>query len=545
MLMFRKTFFVAFLFLQSIALAYSQDNKPMRVELEAVSNTENYHIIPFGRRGVLLFYQTQASFIDQNTTWYFSLYDVNFKEIWTKQFSESRFMKLRLFDKDETNLYLFLQKAVNKNQKDDFSIVTIDIQSGNIKSTKGTNPDHSDVNSFEVYHNMAYCSGVTVPSKGAEIGQIFFSLTLVPLFSGITLLKYHPSFFMVNLSGGEIKSIPEKLKGQAWVESMETDTIKDAMLLTIKNHVASRQNFMFLNQYDLSGRKMSSIELNTQDNKRKLNTAKLLSVNDSTKLVIGTYNNKVKGYGANAANNAFMESSSGVFFTKVVNGIQKSISFYNFSNLKSFYASLTDRKAFRMKKMEIRKKAQGKEISLNYSLLLHDIIVRNNQFIFIAEAYYPEYHNVSYTTYDAYGRPTTSSYSVFDGYRYTNAVIACFDDEGKLLWDNSFELTNILSKKLDKRVETLFDGDDIILTYSSDGEIASKVIRGNEVIENTNLTPIQTNYSNDKVLSDYNSDMEYWYDTYFISYGYQRIKNTSVENKSKRTVFYFNKIAFN
>ena len=88
-------------------------------------------------------------------------------------------------------------------------------------------------------------------------------------------------------------------------------------------------------------------------------------------------------------------------------------------------------------------------------------------------------------------------------------------------------------------------GDDIILTYSNDGEIASKVIRGNEVIENKDYTPIQTSYNNDKVISDNNSDMEYWYDNYFISYGYQRIKNTSIESKSKRTVFYFNKISFN
>jgi hypothetical protein len=63
------------------------------------------------------------------------------------------------------------------------------------------------------------------------------------------------------------------------------------------------------------------------------------------------------------------------------------------------------------------------------------------------------------------------------------------------------------------------------------------------VIEGKQYTPIETNYNNDKLISDYNSDMEYWYGNYFISYGYQKIKNV-VQNKGKRTVFYFNKIGF-
>ncbi|MEI6122129.1 MAG: hypothetical protein WCQ95_00735 [Bacteroidota bacterium] len=543
--MMQKSFIYILLVFRCITLSYAQENKPMRVELEAVANTENYHIVPFGEKGVLLFYQSLTSYTDENITWYFSLYDVNFKEIWTKKYTDNRYMHFRLYNKDNKNLYLFLQKAVNKNQKDDFTILTVDINSGSIKSQKGINPDHSDVNSFVVYNRTAYCSGMTVPTKGAEIGQVFFTLTLVPIFSGITLLKYHPSFFTVNLDNGQIKSIKETLKGQAWVESMEADSIRNCLLLTIKNHIYPSQNYMYLNQYTPDGAQTASMELKTNDPKRKLNTAKLLSFNDSTEIIIGTYNTRVKGHNANAANLAFKEPSSGIYFTKLVHGVQKNISFYNFSALKSFYASLNDKNAFRMKKMAMRKKAKGQEISLDYSLLLHDIIVRDKQFVFIAEAYYPEYHEVSYTTYDAYGRPSTSSYSVFDGYRYTHAIIACFDTDGKLVWDNSFEMTNILANALGERVQTLFDGDDIILTYSNDGQIASKVIEGDKVIENKNYTDIKTNYNNDKVISDYNSDMEYWYDNYFISYGYQRIKNTSIDAKSKRTVFYFNKISFN
>ena len=538
-----RFFVIVFLILYGFRIK-AQDDRPMRVELEAELNSGNYHLQPFGKKGVLLYYQDQASFSGSSTEWVFNLYDINFKPVWTKKYSDNKFMKLRLQDKDDDNLYLFLQKAVNKNQKDDFTIVTVAISSGEIRSIKGINPDHSDVNQFAVYNGKAYCAGATVPRLGAEIGQVLFSLTLVPFFSGITLLNYHPSFFTVDLTSGNIISIKEKPKGQAWVESMEINAFTRSIFLTIKNHIATHKNFMYLNEYDANGTKLHSIELITNNNKRKLNTAKMINTSDSSEIIIGTYNNKVKGYGANAANNAFKEASTGIYFTRVENRQQQNILFYNFSDLKSFALSLNNKKALQQKKKEIRKKTRGKEFSYELSLLLHDIIKKDDQYIFIAEAYRPQYHNVSYTTYDAYGRPVTSSYTVFDGYRYSDALIMSFDAEGRLLWDNSFELKDVLSMRLSPKVEAMFSENELILTYSNEGEIVSKVIRGNQVVESNTATPIQTNYKNDKVLDDYNSDMVFWYGSYFISYGYQRIKNTSPGSKSKRTVFYFNKIGF-
>ncbi len=540
----QQRFVVIVIFFYSCFGAFAQSEKPMRIEIEAKTNADDYNIIPFGKKGILLFYQSVASFSEGNGMWIFSLYDVNFKEVWTKQYAEGVYMKLRLHDKDEDHLYLFLQKAVNKSQKDDFSIVTVNINTCEIKSTKGVNPDHSDVNSFIVMQDKAYCGGVSLPSKGAEIGQLFFNITLVPLFSGITLLHYQPSFFQVDLDNGQIKSSKEKFKGQAWVESMEADRLKNSVFLTLKNYIPYRKNFMYFFEYDSSGTKLKNIELATNNSKRKLNTAKLLIADDSTEIVIGTYNNKVKGYSASAANNAFKEPSTGIYFTQLVHGQQKFIRFFNFSELKSLVVSMNAKRTFRLKNKEARYKINRKEISFDYSLLLHNVIVKDNQYIFLAETYFPEYHNVSYTSYDAYGRPVTSTYTIFDGYRYSDAIIASFDKKGNLLWDNSFEMKDVLSMNLDERVEVMFSDDDIILTYSNEGEIFSKIIRGSEVIEGNSSTPIQTNYKNDKILSDYNSDMIYWYGDYFISYGYQRIKNNSPESKSKRTVFYFNKIGF-
>ena len=539
----RILLFIAIIYLPGIVIFGQEVDKPMRREIEVHSEADTYQLLPFGRNGILLFYKSWHQG-DAKARWQFSLYDVNFRDCWTSSVEINRYYELRLYDKNDHTLWLFLQKAVNKRQKDEFIILTVDIAAGTIRTLPGKSPARTDITAFSVMDNQAYCGGVTLPSKGAAAGQVFFTLTLVPLFSGYTLLKYHPSFFRVDLNNGSIICMPEKYNGSAWVDDMETDTLRKRILLSVKNHIPRKRNYMFLNQYDSEGKLLDSVMLKTESPGRKLNSAKLLRASDSVQVVIGTYNNKTRGYDANASNNAFRESSNGFFFARINNGKQDVIRFYNFSGLKSFYQTLSDKNAVRVKKKAIRMNARGREMAFDYQVLLHDIILYNDQLIAIAELYYPEYHNVTYTTYDAYGRPITSTYTVFDGYRYTNAIITAFDTEGRLLWDNSFEIWNILSYSLSERVNTLFDGEDIVLTYSSDGEIASKIISGGTVTVDKDYTPIRTNYRNDKLVSDYNSDMEYWYDNYFISYGYQKIKNTSEGGKSRRTVFYFNKIAF-
>jgi len=229
-----------------------------------------------------------------------------------------------------------------------------------------------------------------------------------------------------------------------------------------------------------------------------------------------------------------MDSADSIIFTK----------FYNFSEFTNFYINAYSINTLKLKKKVARQKNKGKEITFEYDLLFHDVIVRDSNYIVIAEAYYPEYHTQFYTTYDYYGRPITITYQIFDGYRYTSALIACFNDKGDLQWEYSLKIWDILSYNLSERVKVLFDEQDIVLAYANEGNITSIVIRGNQIISGRENYPIETNYPNDKLITDFNSSLEYWYDNYFISYGYQKIKNFREDVPNKRQVFYFNKIAF-
>ena len=537
-----KKLFICLFFLLLPFLSISQD-KPLRVEIEAKYNSDSYVIIPFGENGVILFFQSTESIDKTNHKWYFTLYDTDFKEVWTKEQAVNKGFRFMFFDYSDQFLYLYLENKYSSGSKGNFQILKIDVVNSSISTFNSEISKKSTITGFKVINDVAMLSGYTLPSKGKTISQTVLSFTLVPLITGMNLKRYQPLIYLYDMASKTGKIVENEYPAQAYVDGLTKDTLQSSYLLSIKNFIPRKTNIMHIDEYNISGEKLSTISLTTNNEKRKLNTAKVASVNQNEKVIIGTYNNNIKGNSANPAFSGFSEGSNGIYVANTNDNVQENITFYNFSKFKSFYSYLTARRTFKMIKKATKLEAKGKEILYDYKLLVHDIIERDSSYIMIAEAYYPEYHQVHRTTFDIYGRPTTTTEMVFDGYRYTNAIIACFNKKGEILWENSFDMFNILTFNLHERIKVLIDGEDIVLAYNYAGDIASKVIQGNDVIESKEYTKIETSYNNDKVINDYDSDMEYWYGNYFISYGYQRIRNKQMD-KSRRTVFYFNKIAF-
>ncbi|HQH19069.1 MAG TPA: hypothetical protein PKZ43_05900 [Bacteroidales bacterium] len=537
-----KKLFICLFFLLLPFLSISQD-KPLRVEIEAKYNSDSYVIIPFGENGVILFSPSNENIDKTNQKWYFTLYDTDFKEVWTKEQAVNKGFRFMFFDYSDQYLYIYLENKYSSSSKGNFQILKIDVVNSSISTFNSEISKKSTITGFKVINDVAMLSGHTLPAKGKTIGQTALSFTLIPLITGINIKRYQPLIYLYDMASKTGKLVENEYPAQAYVDGLTKDTLQSSYLLSIKNFIPRKTNIMHIDEYNISGEKLSTISLTTNNEKRKLNTAKVASLNQNEKVIIGTYNNNTKGNSANPAFSGFSEGSNGIYVANTNNNIQQNITFYNFSKFKSFYSYLTARRTFKMIKKATKLEAKGKEILYDYKLLVHDIIERDSSYIMIAEAYYPEYHQVHRTTFDIYGRPTTTTEMVFDGYRYTNAIIACFNKKGEILWENSFDMFNILTFNLHERIKVLIDGEDIVLAYNYAGDIASKVIQGNDVIESKEYTKIETSYNNDKVINDYDSDMEYWYGNYFISYGYQRIRNKQMD-KSRRTVFYFNKIAF-
>jgi len=279
--------------------------------------------------------------------------------------------------------------------------------------------------------------------------------------------------------------------------------------------------------------------LNTPDGK-KFNTATITAVGDNKHMIIGTYDN-IKGRNSDLKN-YFSNEATGFFTANIENNIIDNAVFHNFIEFENLTAYLKADEFRNAKKKATKKGTEN--LSLEYDLLIHDIIVLDSLYYFLAEGYYEEYHTVTNTYYDYYGRPMPMSYSVFDGYRYFNAFISCFDGSGEKIWDNGLEIFNILTMDLRKMVSIYTDNVDIILSYNHEGKVASKILNKGDVIEGVEYYPLEVLFANDRIMEDNKSIMEHWYNNYFLCYGFQTIRNNSFSEKEKRTVFYINKLVF-
>ena len=239
------------------------------------------------------------------------------------------------------------------------------------------------------------------------------------------------------------------------------------------------------------------------------------------------------------------EESAGFYIALIQNGEQKFIRLHRLIDFKNITQILNNDQLSQVKGLSKKEKKKNNVTPLNYQFLLHDLAKNGNDFVMLAEAYYPEFHQVSTMSYDFYGRPMPYYYTVFDGYRYFNAFVAGFDTLGEVTWTNGIKIWDVSSFFLQKKVEAYFDGNEAVLFYNHEGKIVSKVMNGFEDIGDEEHTKIATLHPEDVQLEATLGLVQRWYGNFFLASGYQTLKNSALGGGSKRRVFYFNKLVFN
>ena len=544
-----KRILIAALMLISFTAAAQQ---PLRVEIEAKSNSDEYHIVPVGSQGVLLFNETKESAGNGKKIYIFTKYNSDFKEEWSKQFPVRRELGYTGFDVSGQFVHVLLSES---RPKADYQIIKVDVSNGEITSIAGKIPLKTSIADFKVVGEDAYFGGTTTPTFIQSCGKslFLFATCMIPACFGAGEIKQKPVLIHTDMSTGRTNPFVYKYKGSSQVSDINKDEDDETSSVVVMNRPKRNVFNLAVQEFGSGGKLQSTININPRGKNELLN-GRVMTLSTKDKILIGTYSQPAKKKTLNEKISRVMASttapaySNGLYISKIAKeGDQEFIQYYPFSSFENFWNYLRPKTANREKDRAQRRQQQGRSSEMNYNLLIHDIIEKNDQYIMVAEAYYPEYHYEARTTY-VQGRPQTTWVRVFDGFRYTHAIIAAFSKDGEMLWDNAFEIWDILTFSLKERVKVLTDEDDIVLAYSFGGAIKSKVIRGKQVLDGKSSTPIETNYTGDEVKLSYNSDMAFWYDNYFITWGYQKIKNDEEVRKDKgkrrRTVFYFNKIAF-
>jgi hypothetical protein len=363
-----------------------------------------------------------------------------------------------------------------------------------------------------------------VTEKAALIGGYYNRVPVVLHFSFSTLRsKVLPGLFN---ESGELTQVRTYPDGSIDV------------LISAKNF--ERQRTIWIKNYDPEGNLTRNFALDAEDNKHLI-FGRSLKTGQKMQLVAGVYGNRSA------------EFSRGLFIASIDPSGMQQTRYYNFADLENFFKYMKARREQRIKQRIERKKIKGQKIRFNYRFLVHELIPYNNQYILLGEAFYPKYVS---TDRVYYGRNFFSPYMnpssiiqngrVFDGYYYTHAVVMCFDNQGKLLWDNSFEINDVRTFTLEQFVKMEVHPDNIALLYLFENEIRTKIIKGDQVVEGKTTDPISTLNKTDIVRKDprAESKLEYWYRDYLYAYGIQEILAPAGNGFARRRVFYINKVSY-
>lgn len=495
-----------------------------------------------------MFYKTPQQ-KNKNNVWKFTKYDTLLTQLWNKEVIVQKNFDFGSYFYDEAygKLYLLFMKnetfsiSDNLNSREgDLNILSINLKNGESGIISSNIPNRALVNDFKVNGDIAFIAGNYKPSGITAFTSAIMSLTLVPLFTGLSIYKFKPFLAEINLKSGTCELLSKHYKGNSYLlnEQIIINDNKPYLVTIVKNIAARKETYLEFSYFDSNGKLFKTDKIKTSPD-TAIVSAQGIKI-DNYDFFTGTYKKVHRHkFRFNPFSNALSEStltSEGFVFAKYTRDKPEFIKYYNFSNFQGFFNRFNDQS----KPSDNKSKISGHK---SYELLIHDIIKKDNDYILVAEAYYPEYHLEYYMMYGVYNQPYETSREVFDGYRYTYALIAAFNPVGNLLWNNSFEIGNILNEDLKERIKLIFDGDDIVLAYSNEGKIASKIILGNQVVQSKEETPIDNIPLNDNPKTKYTSDMDYWYNNYFISYG---LKSTfdNKGHKEKSSTFFFNKIAF-
>ncbi len=479
-----------------------------RIELELVDGYYGERIFEFDQLGFLL-RSAMVKADGPKRDWKYVHYNTDLEAGETIQVTLDK--KL---NPDETYTSGSWMHTLFKTRKGRFAIVSIDVKTLEVTQIEGEMPKKSWISEMGILGDRAYMK---------------------------TSIKGKPFLFVVNWKTGKQKLRPITLQGfrpnQISLNDFQIlDETQEIMLFT-RIQIAKKASDIYVIQVNEEGENQLVYNL-TQNTSRNIINLSARNAGQGNYIFTGTYNE------------ANHKGSTGIFICQAKGSELDFIEFHPYLDLDNFLSYLPEKRKERIEKKKARKESQGKEMKIRYRLADHDIITLKDGYQLLGEAYYPTYRTESYQTTQTINgrtRTVTQSRQVFDGYQYTHALLAKFDFQGKLLWDQTFEMWPAYKPYSVTRFINIVNQNEeqIKLVFSNRSRIVSKIFgREGQVLQDIESEPIESLYESDKYKWTA-STIDYWYDNYFLAYGRQKIKNKDDDNvKRKRKVYFISKIKY-
>lgn len=492
----------------------AQDRKPVRLEIPVKDDSEVYKVVPCGENGCALIFLSDEKAPDGQMSWVSSMLNKDLTESYRHKFTLPKGFVL------EDALY-------SNNRLLGFFYTT--------RNSADTNFYLIDVNL-----NDSTLTQYFYPVPG-RAGISHFAITDDYAIAGINTRDDQSMILRYSLEDKKISLISAGVSGKSIVEYAGINKITGGFSAILRTNHALKKRDYYLVKFNKSGIPYFTHLFDKFDD-RLINTAFIHEIDEHSDIIIGSYGTSSRTrllFGSETVG----VTSSGFFSIVIDDKGNEKVKTYEFTEFDKFYRYLRRPTEIVPRRSLLRRERVPQESSSDHNLLSHEIFKLNGEYIFIAEAYYPEYRTITTMVYDYYGRPYPSTYSIFDGFRYLTTFIAGFDENGELKWNNDLELTDALTQNLRERVTPFIESNNLMLSYVDGDRIAYKIIDKGKNLTSISYSKVEPLRRHDKVLKESNSYILPWYNDYFLVHGYQSVRNSYSADKAK-PIFYLSKMAF-
>ncbi len=507
------------IFFQGFSDVKAQKLKPVRLEVPGSLNVETYKVVSLKEKGVIVFYES-SSVETNKRVWFFALLDIKLKQKWLKKVpidDKMVFIKAR----QTSNKVFFLFKNFGKtgNDYDIYNIVIYDKIDQHFKSLSGSLPLNVEIKDFEVIGDKG-C--LALNKKGFEADLAFIDLT-----------------------SGEINPVHLDKEDGAIIETLHADLKNKRFFVVVKyyNNVTYFRDV--ISAYDVNGNEKFSLESEYPNNLRLPRNHKFVKITKDEIDLVGAYDliTGRKPDWKDITNNDDREAmTAGFFYLKFKEGKQQALNYYDFMKFGNIHYAISSNQV-KMTKDNTKNK-QPKKVNVYYFVNNPQVVKMGDESVFSVELYKPYYVTETRMDYDFYGRMYPYTYEVFAGYEFYDVIFAGFDKNGKMIWNNDFPVSDLLTYSLDDHILTVVDPPFLTMVYVTKGELISQTFERSKDLSDREKIKIETVFKKDRIIEDENNRIVHWYGDFYLIYGYQKIKNRSNTDKSTRTVFFMNKVAF-
>ncbi len=509
-------FVVAFLFAMTTNLV-AQIRTTHRIEIPMKDGFTGERTFYFGKTGIVQSSRSEKA-NNGERTFRFTFYDESLKEKSTQEVNYPKKMDVYEVVQNQNKIHVLL---IDGPTKPNFMLLTYDITTQKINDVTGVFPEKFRLG----YSNYSYNQSIfqhNVLASGENV-YVTGAIKKVPTVSIIDGKTGDVDEFDMVIDGVKPKKI-KIMAGEVLPESGE-------IIYYINHEYHTNEREITAKIFSLEGKLKSSILIN-ENGDRRISMIRGTNLGENQYAFAGAY-----------GINYFNTSTVGLCYFRAENEKIKVSKYYNYLDFQNYLKYLPEKVQERINKKKERKESRGKELEFTTGTIIHPLKVTEDGIVMLTECFFATYRTV--TTYSN-GKMSTTQ--VFDGYQYTHGMVVKITDDGNVGWDNIFALSP-QTKPYTPRTFISTNADiskEINMVYSTGLNIYRKTLSLNGTVRSTDEKKIDvTDKDGDKLKYSF-SDVEYWYDNYFLMSGYQKIKNAERDENGKkvREVLFMNKIEF-